>query len=52
LLGHRGTDDQRVVNDVTGWDVLIAKFREADVDLVVIETTGGYEVAWCARCRA
>ena len=38
-----GTDDQRVVNDATGWDVLIAKFKEADVDLVVIEATGGYE---------
>ena len=37
------TEDQRVVNDATGWDVLIAKFKAADVDLVVIEATGGYE---------
>ena len=37
------TQDQRVVNDATGWDVLIAKFKAADVDLVVIEATGGYE---------
>jgi transposase len=38
-----GTEGQRLVNDATGWDVLIAKFKEADVDLVVIEATGGYE---------
>jgi transposase len=37
------SDDQRVSNDATGWDVLIAKFKAADVDLVVIEATGGYE---------
>ena len=38
-----GTEDQRLVNDATGWDALIAKFRCANVDLVVIEATGGYE---------
>src|SRR5450755_469390 len=38
-----GTLDLRVVNDATGWDVLIAKFKEDDVDLVVLEATGGYE---------
>ena len=38
-----GTEDQRVVNDASGWDALIAKFKLADVDLVVIEATGGYE---------
>ena len=38
-----GTLELRVVNDATGWDVLIAKFKEADVDLVVLEATGGYE---------
>src|SRR3954471_19891420 len=37
------SQDQRVVNDATGWDVLIARFKEADVDLVVVEATGGYE---------
>ncbi len=37
------TEDQRLVNDATGWDALIAKFKDADVDLVVIEATGGYE---------
>jgi len=36
-------EDQRLVNDATGWDELIAKFKQADVDLVVIEATGGYE---------
>lgn len=34
---------QRVVNDANGWDVLIAKFKDANVDLVVLEATGGYE---------
>jgi len=37
------TLELRVTNDATGWDVLIAKFKEADVDLVVLEATGGYE---------
>lgn len=36
-------EDQRVVNDASGWDELIAKLRQADVDLVVVEATGGYE---------
>lgn len=35
--------EQRVVNDASGWDELIAKCRNADVDLVVLEATGGYE---------
>ena len=38
-----GDAELRVVNDATGWDELIAKFEEAEVDLVVIEATGGYE---------
>lgn len=33
----------RVVNAASGWDELAAKLRAADVDLVVIEATGGYE---------
>jgi transposase len=37
------SQDQRVVNDANGWDALIAKFKEAKVDLVVVEATGGYE---------
>lgn len=36
-------EDQRLVNDASGWDVLIAKLQLADVDLVVVEATGGYE---------
>lgn len=31
-----------MVNDATGWDALIAIFKETEVDLVV-EATGGYE---------
>jgi transposase len=38
-----GTLEQRVANDPSGWDELIAKFRHANVDLVVLEATGGYE---------
>ena len=38
-----GALELRVTNDATGWDVLIAKLGEADVDLVVLEATGGYE---------
>jgi transposase len=38
-----GSQEQRVSNDATGWGELIAIFKKADVDLVVIEATGGYE---------
>ncbi len=38
-----GAQDQRQVNDATGWNAVVAKFRETQVDLVVIEATGGYE---------
>src|SRR5450631_4166723 len=38
-----GTEDQRVTNDAQGWDEVIAKFKDANVDLVVIEATGCYE---------
>lgn len=33
----------RVSNDAGGWSELIAKLQAAQVDLVVIEATGGYE---------
>ena len=33
----------QVVNDADGWDALIAAFREAKVELVALEATGGYE---------
>jgi transposase len=38
-------DGQRlsVTNDASGWDALIAAFRAAKVDLVVLEASGGYE---------
>src|SRR6476619_3410851 len=35
--------DQRVDNDASGWDALIAKLKESQADLVVVEATGGYE---------
>jgi transposase len=38
-----GAQDRRVLNDATGWDELIAKLKDANVDLVVVEATGGYE---------
>lgn len=38
-----GTADQRVVNDVNGWDELITKFKDAAADLAVLDATGGYE---------
>ena len=38
-----GTIELRVANDPRGWDELIAKFREAAADLVMLEATGGYE---------
>ena len=37
------TEHQRVANDAEGWNVVSAKFKEAGVDLVVLEATGGYE---------
>ena len=38
-----GSEELRSVNDASGWNELIAKFKDAAVDLVVIEATGGYE---------
>jgi transposase len=38
-----GTLEQRVANEASGWNELIAKCKAADVDLVVLEATGGYE---------
>lgn len=37
------TEDLRVTNDAAGCNELVAKFKAAHVDLVVIEATGGYE---------
>lgn len=38
-----GTEQWRVDNDAKGWDEAITKLRSADVDLIVVEATGGYE---------
>lgn len=38
-----GTLEQRVANDAPGWDELTAKLKAAEIDLVVLEATGGYE---------
>jgi len=38
-----GDETLRVANEPSGWDELIAKFKASDVDVVVIEATGGYE---------
>ena len=42
---------ERVSNDADGWDVLAAKFKADDVDVVVLEASGGYEkgVAWALQ---
>ena len=37
------TQDQRVANDASGWRELTALLVAADVDLVVLEATGGFE---------
>jgi hypothetical protein len=38
-----GGADLRSGNDTSGWAELIAKLQADDVDLVVVQTTGGYE---------
>ena len=38
-----GDQHRRGPNDADGWQELISQFKSADVDLVVIEATGGYE---------
>jgi transposase len=36
-------EDLRLANDSSGWGHLVAKLKERNVDLVVVEATGGYE---------
>ncbi|HEX3140911.1 MAG TPA: transposase [Rhizobacter sp.] len=36
-------EDLRLTNDSAGWGQLVAKLKKLDVDLVVVEATGGYE---------
>jgi transposase len=38
-----GTEEPRLANDAQGWDATVAMLRRANVDLVVVEATGGYE---------
>ncbi len=38
-----GSAAQRLGNDASGWDEVTAKLKDADVGLVVLEATGGYE---------
>lgn len=38
-----GEEDFRVNNDAAGWDELVAKLKVGEVDLIVVEATGGYE---------
>jgi transposase len=38
-----GIEEPRLANDAQGWDAVIVMLRAADVDLVVVEATGGYE---------
>jgi transposase len=38
-----GMAEQRLANDASGWSELAAKCKDAGVDLVVLEATGGYE---------
>ena len=38
-----GAEQLRLANDEHGWDATIAMLRGANVDLVVVEATGGYE---------
>lgn len=38
-----GGVEQRMANDAVGWGELTAMLRSVDVDLVVVEATGGYE---------
>ena len=38
-----GTEEPRLANDAQGWDAAAAMLLRANVDLVVVEATGGYE---------
>lgn len=38
-----GGCQERLLNDESGWKELIARFKASQVDLVLIEATGGYE---------
>lgn len=42
----------RVANDAPGWDALIAAFKQAQVEVVALEATGGYERAFAYALQA
>ncbi len=47
------SEARRLANDAAGWDELTAMLKAANVDLVVVEATGGYERGLvCALHRA
>lgn len=46
------TEDQRLANDAAGCNELVAKFQAANIDLVVVEATGGYERALVCALQA
>lgn len=37
------TNELRVGNDAAGWEKLVAMFKAEQIDLIVLEATGGYE---------
>jgi transposase len=43
---------ERVGNDAGGWDVLAAQFKADQVDVVVLEASGGYEKAVACALQA
>src|SRR5258706_10408207 len=43
LDGCWAEHSRRVANDAAGWDELIAQLAAAEIDVVVLEATGGYE---------
>jgi transposase len=43
---------ERVSNDAVGWDALVAKFQADDVDVVLLEASGGYENAAACALQA
>jgi len=43
---------ERVSNDAAGWEALVAQFKAAAVDVVVLEATGGYENAAACALQA
>ena len=45
-----GEHERRVTNDARGWAELIAGLQADQVDLVVLEATGGYERGLVCLC--